>query len=37
MGGLPPLGYDVNDKKLVVNEAEAETVRSIYCHHRRPR
>ena len=30
MGGLPPLGYDVNDKKLVVNEAEAETVRSIY-------
>jgi DNA invertase Pin-like site-specific DNA recombinase len=30
MGGLPPLGYDVDDKKLVVNEAEAETVRSIY-------
>jgi DNA invertase Pin-like site-specific DNA recombinase len=30
MGGLPPLGYDVDDKKLVVNEAEAETVRTIY-------
>ncbi|MHA1560317.1 MAG: recombinase family protein [Alphaproteobacteria bacterium] len=30
MGGLPPLGYDVDDRKLVVSEAEAETVRSIY-------
>ncbi len=30
MGGLPPLGYDVNDRKLVVNEREAETVRHIY-------
>jgi DNA invertase Pin-like site-specific DNA recombinase len=30
MGGLPPLGYDVKDRKLVVNEAEAETVRHIY-------
>jgi DNA invertase Pin-like site-specific DNA recombinase len=30
MGGLPPLGYDVNDKKLVVNAPEAETVRTIY-------
>ena len=27
MGGYPPLGYDVKDRKLVVNEAEAETVR----------
>ena len=26
MGGLPSLGYDVKDRKLVVNEAEAETV-----------
>ena len=25
MGGLPPLGYDVQDRKLVVNEAEAQT------------
>ena len=30
MGGLPSLGYDVKDRKLIVNEAEAETVR----HHR---
>ena len=30
MGGLPPLGYDVQDKKLVVNTGEAETVRHIY-------
>src|SRR5499433_3104179 len=30
MGGLPPLGYDVHDKKLLVNEGEAETVRHIY-------
>ena len=26
----PPLGYDVKDRKLVVNEAEAETVRYIF-------
>jgi site-specific DNA recombinase len=30
MGGLPSLGYDVKDRKLVVNEAEASTVRHIY-------
>src|SRR3546814_17147388 len=30
MGGPVPLGYDVRDRKLVVNEAEAETVRSIF-------
>jgi len=30
MGGLPSLGYDVEDRKLVVNEAEAETVRMIF-------
>lgn len=30
MGGLPPLGYDVLNRKLVVNEAEAETVRAIF-------
>ena len=29
MGGTVPLGYDVHDRKLVVNEAEAETVRHI--------
>src|SRR3954453_7970298 len=30
MGGLPPLGYDVQDRKLAVNQSEAETVRAIY-------
>jgi DNA invertase Pin-like site-specific DNA recombinase len=30
MGGNVPLGYDVKDRKLVVNEAEAGTVRHIY-------
>jgi DNA invertase Pin-like site-specific DNA recombinase len=30
MGGVVPLGYDARDHKLVVNEAEAETVRRIY-------
>ncbi|MBF0181985.1 MAG: recombinase family protein [Magnetococcales bacterium] len=30
MGGHPPLGYDVKDRKLVVNAAEAETVRWIF-------
>ena len=30
MGGTPPLGYDVRDRKLVVNETEAELVRLIF-------
>jgi site-specific DNA recombinase len=30
MGGLPPLGYDVRDKQLVVNAAEAEAVREVF-------
>jgi site-specific DNA recombinase len=30
MGGIPPLGYDVRDRKLVVNLAEAELVRLIF-------
>jgi len=29
MGGRVPLGYDAIDRKLVVNEAEAETVRHV--------
>ena len=29
-GGKPPLGYDVVDKKLVVNEDETERVRKIF-------
>jgi hypothetical protein len=27
-GGSPPLGYDVRDRKLVVNPAEADLVRA---------
>lgn len=30
MGGTQPLGYDVRDRKLVVNEEEADTVRRIF-------
>lgn len=30
MGGNPPLGYDVIDRKLVVNTPEAERVRDIF-------
>jgi DNA invertase Pin-like site-specific DNA recombinase len=30
MGGLPSLGYDIKDRKLVVNPMEAETVRHVF-------
>jgi site-specific DNA recombinase len=30
MGGMPPLGYDVKDRKLVVNDEESRTVVDIY-------
>ena len=30
MGGNVPLGYDVTDRKLIVNEPEAATVRVIF-------
>jgi len=30
MGGVPPLGYDVRERQLVANNAEADTVRFIY-------
>jgi site-specific DNA recombinase len=30
MGGFVPMGYDVKDRKLVVNESEAATVRMIF-------
>ena len=30
MGGNPPLGYDVHDRKLVINDKEADTVRAIF-------
>jgi DNA invertase Pin-like site-specific DNA recombinase len=29
-GGTVPLGYEIKDRKLVINKAEAETVRTIY-------
>jgi hypothetical protein len=33
MGGVVPLGFDVEDKKLVVNPAEAEMVRTLFRHY----
>ena len=30
MGGYPPLGYDVKDRKLLINAQEGDTVQSIY-------
>ena len=30
MGGVPPLGYDVDNRLLVINEAEAAVVRHIF-------
>src|SRR5918998_565369 len=30
MGGTVPLGYRIRDRKLVVNEAEADTVRHVF-------
>ncbi|MCH8999115.1 MAG: recombinase family protein [Proteobacteria bacterium] len=30
MGGVVPLGYDVIDRKLIINETEAETVRTLF-------
>jgi site-specific DNA recombinase len=30
MGGTVPLGYDIQDRKLIVNPAEAATIRKIY-------
>jgi site-specific DNA recombinase len=30
MGGVPPLGYDVRDRRLLINPVEADTVRYIY-------
>jgi len=33
MGGRPPLGYDGVDRKLVINEAEANVVRHIFARY----
>ncbi len=30
MGGTVPLGYDVQDRQLIVNETEAETVKTLF-------
>jgi len=30
MGGPAPLGYDAKDRKLMINEAEADTIRFIF-------
>ena len=30
MGGVPPLGYRVRDRKLVIIDSEAELVRSTF-------
>ena len=30
MGGTPPLGYDVVDRKLIPNEGEAMIIREIF-------
>jgi site-specific DNA recombinase len=34
MGGVPPLGYRVEDRKLAITDSEAEIVRTIF--HRYP-
>jgi site-specific DNA recombinase len=34
MGGIVPFGYDVADRTLVLNPAEAETVRHIFALYR---
>jgi DNA invertase Pin-like site-specific DNA recombinase len=30
MGGVPPLGYDVKDRQLIINEGEAQLVQQIF-------
>src|SRR5438034_11097095 len=34
MGGIVPLGYDARERTLIVNPAEAETVRCIFALYR---
>ncbi|MEW9824819.1 MAG: recombinase family protein [Candidatus Symbiodolus clandestinus] len=31
MGGVPPLGYDVRERRLVPNLAEAQLIQHIFC------
>jgi site-specific DNA recombinase len=37
MGGMPPLGYDVKNRKLVVNDGEARIVVEIYRRYLAPK
>ena len=30
MGGVPPFGYDIRDRRLVVNHAEAPVAKRIF-------
>jgi hypothetical protein len=30
IGGLPPIGYDIQGKRPIINDVEAETVRKIF-------
>ncbi|WP_244505821.1 hypothetical protein [Nitrosomonas communis] len=32
MGGIPPLGYDVENRRLVPNECEARIIQHIFQH-----
>ena len=32
-GGIPPLGYDLQDKHLLINEEEAKTVRHLFARY----
>jgi site-specific DNA recombinase len=33
VGGMAPLGYDTKERKITVNKADAETVRTIFCRY----
>lgn len=33
MGGLVPLGYDLKDRKLIINQDEANTIRTLFKHY----
>jgi len=35
VGGMAPLGYDTKDRRITVNESEAETVRTIFRSYRK--
>ena len=35
VGGMAPLGYDTKDRKISINDAEAERVRTVFCSYLR--